>query len=380
MGTEKAIYAPGELEKVRNRLGPLDKNEAKHMQSILGGEVGRERENDNNNKKKRRPSTGAPAPSRPARAVEVVETPDESAKPRRRRASAPPATGIPDTAYRERIRMDVCCAEPEYGIKTFWQVLKSRLTFFRTPPDMVSASFVTGIIGEYYKQIETVVNNTRILFPKNDNELQNRVKKLSSFTFRLLDLLRQWKLKQLLTEMSKLQSNPRNVQVRDFGIFLREVYRPLIVMSHLSPPNIDYAFEKLYRVMFLQNPTAETEKQREKISAAVSALDYTRTRISRFLYPLMMKTLSDTYLPYEEFWQQYHSKVMTFLGLTEADILKEPKSSDSSDNTTDEASQSQEAQNNDDDGKSDLEKQLGIDLDDPDALKKKKEPKKRDPF
>ena len=40
---DKAIYAPGELSRVRNKLGLLDKEEANRMAEKLGGEIGYER-------------------------------------------------------------------------------------------------------------------------------------------------------------------------------------------------------------------------------------------------------------------------------------------------------------------------------------------------
>jgi hypothetical protein len=40
---DKAVYAPGELDRIRNNLGDLDKAEAKRIAEKLGGEVGFER-------------------------------------------------------------------------------------------------------------------------------------------------------------------------------------------------------------------------------------------------------------------------------------------------------------------------------------------------
>ena len=37
---ENAVYAPGELSRVRDKLGVTDHNEAKRMAQLLGGEVG----------------------------------------------------------------------------------------------------------------------------------------------------------------------------------------------------------------------------------------------------------------------------------------------------------------------------------------------------
>jgi hypothetical protein len=35
-----AVYEPGELEKVRGRLGPVDESEARRIAQKLGGEIG----------------------------------------------------------------------------------------------------------------------------------------------------------------------------------------------------------------------------------------------------------------------------------------------------------------------------------------------------
>jgi hypothetical protein len=44
MGKSRAIYEPGELDKVRKKLGSLDPQEARRMAQVLGGEVGYEKD------------------------------------------------------------------------------------------------------------------------------------------------------------------------------------------------------------------------------------------------------------------------------------------------------------------------------------------------
>ena len=51
---DKAVYAPGELDRVRDKLGPLDWEEAKQLSQKLGGEVGYER-TENEEKAKQAP-------------------------------------------------------------------------------------------------------------------------------------------------------------------------------------------------------------------------------------------------------------------------------------------------------------------------------------
>ena len=42
----RAVYEPGELDRVRQKIGPLDPREAKRMAELLGGEVGIERSDE----------------------------------------------------------------------------------------------------------------------------------------------------------------------------------------------------------------------------------------------------------------------------------------------------------------------------------------------
>ncbi|MDR2363079.1 MAG: hypothetical protein LBD65_01510, partial [Spirochaetaceae bacterium] len=46
MAKKNAIYAPGELDRLRKKLGNIDAEEAKRVAQILGGEVGIERSED----------------------------------------------------------------------------------------------------------------------------------------------------------------------------------------------------------------------------------------------------------------------------------------------------------------------------------------------
>ena len=85
MAKDKAVYAPGELAKVRGNLGNLDNTEAKRMAQILGGEVGVER--GEGKKVSRIPPKKAPGGTggraeagkrRPLRRVETSEFDNES--------------------------------------------------------------------------------------------------------------------------------------------------------------------------------------------------------------------------------------------------------------------------------------------------------------
>ena len=109
MANEKAIYQPGELDKVKQRLGPVDDNEAKRMQKILGGEVGKERESAGNKFKQQSyeaPPAGGSGNSakKVHRAVDIAAN-DETEQFKPRYDVLTPVK----PSYFERIKLDSCC-------------------------------------------------------------------------------------------------------------------------------------------------------------------------------------------------------------------------------------------------------------------------------
>ncbi|MDR2864006.1 MAG: hypothetical protein LBV68_00145 [Spirochaetaceae bacterium] len=321
---EKIIYARGELDQTKGRIGPIGEQEAKRMQKILGGEVGRERtqyEETQEGKGKGSPQNAVTGKAK--RTVELASDGSEAAK--KPRMSYP--SNVPQPGYIERVKMDICCGDVEFGIKTPWRVFISKLSIFKAPRDLVSPYFIKEIIDEYYKQIEILVTSVRLLFPRNNSSRNLKLQKYSSFSFHVLDVLRQWKIASISDEIAKLQQHPRNVYVYEFATILREIYKPLAMLENVSvDTHVRIAFDKLYKILFLENPNSETEKTRPKISNALSALSYTQTHIHRFLYPLLMKMTSSVYYSYDLFFSANKENIMAFLGLKESDKITVPSS------------------------------------------------------
>jgi hypothetical protein len=296
------------------------------MQKVLGGEVGRELNSDEQKRiaeAKRNASQKKPDIKKPRHTVEVSSNDSsDNKKSRTKRASI----SVAPLAYGERIKMDEICGDKEFGIKTPLQVLVSKFSLFKQPKDLVNPYFVKHVLNEYYNQIEILVTSVRLLFPRNDSQHNLKLKKMSSYAYVVLDTLRQWKIGVISSEIGKLQSHPRYVYVKEFAQMLREIYRPIFILEKLSlNPHIEDAFEALYRILFIEKPTKETEALHPKISSALAAFDYIRNNISRLLYPLLMKMLSSTYLPYDYFLLENKDKIFMFVGISESEQVHPPK-------------------------------------------------------
>ncbi|MDR1596392.1 MAG: hypothetical protein LBR99_01680 [Treponema sp.] len=335
MAKNKAVYEPGELERVRNKLGSLDPAEAKRMAQILGGEVGVEK---------------LPMPSAPPRTrhevvdVHIKGKPGGRAHPIRRLEPPLPAdtegggearqrapkkpTPADDPAipirqsYRERVKMDRLCGSAEFDIKNSVQVLQSILSFFSKPPDRVSAVFVNKRMNEYYKHIELLVTTTRSLLPRNNLMLNERFKRISPAAYAVVDVFRQWNIAKIAEDLAKLQANPRGARVSDFTEILKLIYKPLFLTEQLDlDGHIKEAYRLLYKILFIENPAEAQNRQEEQIRSAIAAFDIIRRDIRFLLYPLLVKLLSGKFLTYHEFFTERRNRFMAFLEVSEKDRL-----------------------------------------------------------
>ncbi|MDR0600769.1 MAG: hypothetical protein LBG42_00160 [Treponema sp.] len=334
----RAIYAPGELNRVRGKLGELDLEEAKRMAKILGGEVGYERtipqeEARHKSAGRTRHETvdmvvgrnGTPQ-DRPKRRVEVAP---ETAKAPPKKAfhhregdpSDNPAIPL-KASYFERVKMDKYAGEPEFDIKSPGQIFISMLSIFSEPPDYVNPSFVSKRLNEYYRRIENLVVSTRTLFPRNNAKRSEKLKRVSPFVFSILDTIRYWNIERITGDMAKIQSHPRTVKAQEFSDILKAIYRPLFILRKLDPDiHIKGAYKLLYRLLYIENPMDAKKKYQEHIRTALLSYNDVRRDIHYFLYPLLLKLLSDRWLPYEMFFLERKNRFMFFINADETDCI-----------------------------------------------------------
>jgi hypothetical protein len=328
-----AIYEPGELEKVRGRLGPVDESEAKLIAKKLGGEVGTEKSVTNPPplkknavyaKRDKQELTGRNS----RRSGRPVDTADddygraESITKKEKDPSDDPMVQL-RTSYFERVRMDRYASQPEFEIKNSLQVFISIIYFFGDPVDNVNPNFVSSRIPAYYKKIEQLVSSTRGIFPRNNAKRGDLLKKASPYFLSILDAIRYWDIERIDEEITKIQTKHRPASAFDFAEIMRNIYRPLFILEKLNmETHIKGAYKLLYKVICMEEPAEPKEKAQALIRSALAAFTDIRHEIHFGLYPLLMKYISDRWFPYEQLFIERRRRFMSFLGLTEYDQIK----------------------------------------------------------
>ena len=333
---EKAVYAPGELSRVRDKLGVFDTEEAKRLAEKLGGEVGYERTEDQEKAKAgrtRHQRVDVRIGDRPGRQKNMLEPPNESdnEENKRRKSSHKKEKDIDSgdnpsvqlkTGYWERIKMDKLAGLPEFEIKSPVQVFYSMVSFFSDIQDYVSSMFVTRRMPEYYKKIEVLVLSTRNMFPRNNAKRNESLKKSSPLVYNILDVIRYWDIEKISGDIARIQARPKSARVSDFAEILKAIYRPLFILEQMDlDAHIRTSYKVLYKLLYVEDPKEAESRFQELIRIALTAFSGIRRDVHYLLYPLLMKAVSAKFFPYDVFFVERRKRIMAFLNVTEANRI-----------------------------------------------------------
>jgi hypothetical protein len=331
---DKAVYAPGELSRVRDKLGDLDEKEAKQIAQKLGGEVGYERSEYEEQARQKPQRTRhervdvkiGDRPSRPRHAVELVPDGESESwgyeKTKSKRKSIINVADDPSVLlkvnYWERIKMDKLAGQPEFEIKSSGQVFYSMISVFNDIPDFVSPLFVNRRMTEYYKKVELLVISTRTMFPRNNARRNERMKKNAPLVYSILDVIRYWDIERISGDLARIQSHPKNAKVGDFADILRAIYRPLFILDRLDmEAHIRGAYKILYKLLYIESPIDAQNKYQELTRTALTAFSGIQRDVRYLLYPLLLKSVSASFVPYDTFFSERKNRIMSFLNLKE---------------------------------------------------------------
>jgi len=324
---EKAIYAPGELSNLRNKLGVTDQVEAKRMAQVLGGEVGVERSVVPEDPRKKAKGSETIGGGRRGRRVDIAgDDLDDFAtgsKPRARVDNFPgdDPTVTAKLNYRERVKVDQLCGQLFFEIKTPFQVFVSIFSFFKEPIDYVSSRFVNKRMNDYFAKLEKLVMAARNLFPKSNTKRNNQLKRANPFVYKILDTIRNWDIEQIAKNIAELQSHPRSVKTTDFTDILKLVYKPLYILSDLNIEHIKSAFKLIYKILYIESPMDAKEKYQDVIRNIITSVAEIRRDVLYGMYPLLMKLISNRFIPYERFFAERRRCFMAFIGATASEQL-----------------------------------------------------------
>lgn len=304
MPKNRIIYNPGELEKVREKLGPITDEEAKRMSKILGGKVGFEKLEETN---------------LPQRDIQTKPTIKQKSivKPSHQMANSP--TIELSTSFFDRWKINSLMAETYFSIKTQGQAFTASIRKTPEEREFVNAYFITTICASIYKHIEQLVINLNLILPKANKERINCLKQYP-LANAILNTFLDYNLKALNQELTIMSKNPRSCSLSQLRLFIQNVYRPLIICLDCNS-YVKSAVKIIFTVAKQDSNPKEINSITNASEIVLKEMNYLLSDVKFKLYPLLLRYTSKYYLPYEEFYLVNRKAILLFLSLTEKDII-----------------------------------------------------------
>lgn len=319
-------YEPGELEKTRNRIGPLPEDEICRLKNRLGGEIGVEKT--------------APEIEAAYTALGKTETSKGGDFFTKETISLMEeehnfiqyTSGRKKQPYRNRVRMNFLCARPEHGIKTKGSAFFSIFSFIFPYRDRVDPRYILGMEEAFYKSVENLVISVRALLavyrrvsPRSaEEDSQRKVSELQKGPLFSLQVVAEWNIEGLSNEISRLHAAPEKWEIESLKPVARNLFLPMARCMDIDPElQILEALQYVYGK--LQGRKVSIPGAADKIDTfykiAVEELGVVFTSVKRRNYPLLMKLSAPRFREFDEFFETEREHIKGFLHLTDEDMV-----------------------------------------------------------
>jgi hypothetical protein len=231
------------------------------------------------------------------------------------------------TAYADRVNLDQFLAQPEFRIKNRWQVLRSVLSFYNSPPDKACKFFVMKRLTEIYGALEQLVTTVRIVFPRNDQGRSEWLRVHSPFSYNVMNVIRHWNISRIAVLIGRLQSRPREVYISELKILMQLIYRPIVILEAVdAEEHIPIIVNKLSWFIYAGDDSASFNAKEKKMLQDLTRLYSAVTYGVHFaLHPLLMKLLCNKRCNYDDFFIEYRRLIYDFLNVKKEDCVIPPK-------------------------------------------------------
>ena len=338
-------YEPGELEKTRKNIGTLDQAEAEKMTKILGGEIGYEKSvpvNEETLKKVRaaqrsreiRTSTDTTSPVQRQQQIE----PKQQAAPssagngikEEQAKSARNGGTLPALTSKERSKMNKLMMSPDYRIKQNYGIFNFLTALTKNGQEKIAAQFITISLKNYVKHILNFHTGIQSLINLLPESYRNKIVTEEDLHFRFLKTVNNWPVAELEQLYGQLEQDAGTTTVTSMIPFIRQMYRILLSVFFLGEHRVIDILKTVVKDM-----SAYPDIPKNKVNYLITDLTdewyYIYNKVTKGLYPLLLRVCSSSYIDYHLFLTQHTGKIFHFLGITKYDILLPAKKKAASD-------------------------------------------------
>ncbi len=328
-------YEPGELEKTRKNIGNIDKEEALKMSKILGGEIGLEKSAPVDEAMLKRVRTAIQTKDlrnvdrerRPRTQKEIAATHEaqsfvynKSEQNNQSSVSTLKKDVLPILSSKERTKMDKLMMSTDFKIKHNYGLFNFIALLANNGSEKVMSSFVTVTLKAYLLRMQNMQARVNELVSLSPESYRNKINTSDDIRFRFLRIVGAWPVKETLEMYYDLEKYASSCTIPMMIPLIKKMYRMLLTIYFMNETKSVELLQNL-RKDLAQYKDVSKEQMLGAIREISNEWIYLNSRVSRGLYPLLMRMCCTEYIEYQFFFTKQITKIFAFLNMTKFDVL-----------------------------------------------------------
>ncbi len=310
----KAIYEPGELDKVRKNLGEISPEEAMRVANVLGGEIGIEKTPQFDNFSKSRGIYVKVKQDKPLPVRTQVSTYSEKISQPVQKVFT-----LPNISPKEKSVIDKLMSSPEYKIKRPQNFINFLLSIGKLP-DRVSEDFISITLLNYIGHFQKFTSCVKRLMSAASETYKEKIKTIFSTKYKMLNFVTKIDLDIIQDLYKQLAKTPNQITVSRLIPFIKTIYKPLITLYFLGDNRIT-SFIKTAYAEIAPDSKVPDETLLQYANEACTEWIYIHGQVIKGLYPLLLRMCGTEFVTYPKFMNTKISKILAFLDLTKFDLI-----------------------------------------------------------
>ncbi len=332
-GRPQAKWEPGTLDKTRQNIGNISKEEAARMTKVLGGEIFVEKSKPINydSLPKKAPSYAHRSSGRSASDVAAISARNRSSSggsssfssgeqeeaPVKKKTSA---DGLPSIPSKEASLMDKLMMSDDYKIKQNCGIFNFVRKFRKNGTELVSRGFIEYNLKMHVDHMQAFMTTVKSIMQVSPDSYKARIAEDEQDKFRLLRAVSGWSIGTIKTTSMDLQEHPDSVTVGMMTPFIKAVYRDVLKIYYLGEQTVSNIFKDIYNDL-MKYPKADKEALVKLSKDGLTEWIYVYTQVIKGLYPLLMRMCSSKYDIFPHFFTSQTASIFSFLGITKFDLI-----------------------------------------------------------
>lgn len=328
-GRPQAKWEPGTLDKTRQNIGNISKEEAARMTKVLGGEIFVEKSKPiDYNALPKKSSTythrtsgksagdvaAMTARSRSSGGGSAGEEKEEAPK---KKTSA---DGLPSIPSKEAALMDKLMMSDDYKIKPNYGIFNFVRKFWKNGTELVSKNFIEYNLKVHVEHLQSFMTTVKSIMQVSPDSYKLKIATDEQDKFRFLRAVNTWTMGTIKTTALDLQGHPDSVTVGMMVPFIKAVYRDLLKVYYLGEQTVSNIFKDIYNDL-VKYPKADKEALIKLSKEGLTEWIYVYTQVIKGLYPLLMRMCSSKYEVFPYFFTNQTASIFSFLGITKFDLI-----------------------------------------------------------